>query len=116
MCILQLAVIWTCYRVFPIVMQDETICRQLLGLILGKKIGAVRFDDETTFDKISMEKTLTKGAALKAVKLDVFATDELAWYNVKMLAKGMAPELIEELTGLTEDEIKKLDCGQATKD
>ena len=32
-----------------------------------------------------MEKSLTKGAALKAVKLDVFATDELAWYNVEML-------------------------------
>ena len=28
---------------------------------------------------------------------------------VKMLAKGMAPELIQELTGLTEEEIKKLD-------
>ena len=85
MCIPQLAVIWTCYRVFPIVMQDETICRRLLELILGKKIGAVRFDDETTFDEISMEKILMKGAALKAVKLDVFATDELAWYNVEML-------------------------------
>ncbi len=32
-----------------------------------------------------------------------------------MLAKGMAPELIEELTGLTEDEIKKLSDGQAKK-
>ena len=85
MCIPQLAVIWTCYRVFPIVMQDETICRRLLELILGKKIGAVRFDDETTFDEISMEKILMKGVALKAVKLDVFATDELAWYNVEML-------------------------------
>ena len=70
---------------FPIVMQDETICRQLLELILGKKIGIVHFDDENTFDEISMEKSLTKGAALKAVKLDVFATDELAWYNVEML-------------------------------
>ena len=76
---------FTDYRVFPIVMQDETICRQLLELILGKKIGIVRFDDENTFDEISMEKSLTKGAALKAVKLDVFATDELAWYNVEML-------------------------------
>ena len=64
---------------------DETICRQLLELILGKKIGIVRFDDENVFDEISAEKTLTKGAALKAVKLDVFATDELAWYNVEML-------------------------------
>ena len=27
---------------------------------------------------------------------------------MKMLAKGMAPELIQELTGLTEDEIRKL--------
>ena len=76
---------FTDYRVFPIVMQDETICRQLLELILGKKIGIVRFDDENVFDEISAEKTLTKGAALKAVKLDVFATDELAWYNVEML-------------------------------
>ena len=32
---------------------------------------------------------------------------------VKMLAKGMAPELIRELTGLTEDEIEKLSDGQA---
>ena len=76
---------FTDYRVFPIVMQDETICKQLLELILDKKIGAVHFDDETTFDEISMEKTLTKGPALKAVKLDVFVTDEQAWYNVEML-------------------------------
>ena len=76
---------FTDYRVFPIVMQDETICRQLLELILDKKIGIVRFDDENTFNEISMEKTLMKGPALKAVKLDVFVTDEQAWYNVEML-------------------------------
>ena len=35
---------------------------------------------------------------------------------VKMWAKGMAPELIQELTGLTEDELKKLDCEQVKKD
>ena len=52
---------FTDYRVFPIVMQDETICRQLLELILDKKIGIVRFDDENTFNEISMEKTLMKG-------------------------------------------------------
>ncbi len=77
---------FTDYRVFPIVMQDETICRQLLELILNKKIGAVHLcEDENPFDEISTEKILTKGPALKAVRLDVFATDEQAWYNVEML-------------------------------
>ncbi len=77
---------FTDYRVFPIVMQDETICRQLLELILNKKIGEVHLcDDENLFDEISTEKTLTKGPELKAVRLDVFATDEQAWYNVEML-------------------------------
>ena len=77
---------FTDYRVFPIVMQDETICRQLLELILNKKIGEVHLcDDENLFDEISTEKTLTKGPELKALRLDVFATDEQAWYNVEML-------------------------------
>ena len=35
---------------------------------------------------------------------------------VKMWAMGMDIAMISEATGLTEDELKKLDCGQVKKD
>ena len=34
----------------------------------------------------------------------------------RMLTMGMDIAMISEATGMTEDEVKKLDCGRATKD
>ncbi len=85
---------FTDFRVFPIVMKDEKICRRFLELVLGKKIGKIRIhqssaeaDPENPItDKldISGERTIMTVPHLKSVRLDVFVIDENAWYNIEM--------------------------------
>jgi predicted transposase/invertase (TIGR01784 family) len=85
---------FTDFRVFPIVMKDEKICRKFLELVLGKKIGKIRIhqssaeaDPENPItDKldISGERAIIIAPHLKSVRLDVFVIDENAWYNIEM--------------------------------
>ena len=99
---------FTDYRVFPLVMREENICREFLELILGKRIGELRIyppigarnkkgeeDAEANHDswqetlqnklfQIEGEKTILEAPHLRGVRLDVYAIDEATWYNIEM--------------------------------
>ncbi len=84
---------FTDFRIFPIVMKDENICRKFLELILGKKIGAIYiYDDEARVLDITSEKSILIAPHLRGVRLDVFVAEENAWYDIEMQCQT-EPEL-----------------------
>ena len=84
---------FTDFRIFPIVMKDENICRKFLELVLGKKIGAIRiYDDEDRVLDITSEKSILIAPHLRGVRLDVFVAEENAWYDIEMQCQT-EPEL-----------------------
>lgn len=84
---------FTDFRIFPIVMKDENICRKFLELILGKKIGTIHIcDDEDRVLDITSEKSILIAPHLRGVRLDVFVVEENAWYDIEMQCQT-EPEL-----------------------
>ena len=86
---------FTDYRIFPIVMRNEKICREFLELVLGKRISKVEIQQETDSEEnvetqygdslhTEGEKTILDAPHLRGVRLDVYAVDECSWYNIEM--------------------------------
>ena len=86
---------FTDYRIFPIVMRNEKICREFLELVLGKRLSKVEIHQDTDIDETMEkkvedslyaegEKTILDAPHLRGVRLDVYAVDECSWYNIEM--------------------------------
>lgn len=75
--------------VFAIIMQQETLCKELLRRIFSnKEILQIKFQEETeaeTSDNgVQVEKTILNGISAKSIRLDVLFSHEIGWADIEL--------------------------------
>ena len=82
--------------VFAIIMQQETLCKELLRRIFSnKEILQIKFQEETeaeTSDNgVQVEKTILNGISAKSIRLDVLFSHEIGWADIELQVQREKP-------------------------
>lgn len=75
--------------VFAIIMQQESLCRELLRRIFpDKEILQIKFQEEKEKETIDnaaqVEKTILNGISAKSIRLDVLFSGEIGWADIEL--------------------------------
>ncbi|MGN0658281.1 MAG: Rpn family recombination-promoting nuclease/putative transposase, partial [Emergencia sp.] len=71
--------------VFPLVMYDADMCRQLIERILpGRRVRQIRFSGQDENGRVDVEKAILNSPFHKGIRLDVLFDGDDQWYDLEM--------------------------------